>query len=293
MTPHQLTTFLAVVDLGSSRAAALELLVTESAVSAALAGLQRDLGIVLLERSGRGLRVTPAGQVFAGYARRILGLMDEAEGALRHGADAEHGRLRLGAVATAGEYLLPGLLTSFTRRFPGVEVTLDVSVRDVVFARLGDHQLDVVIAGRPPAGSGLVTRATRPNSLVVVAGAGPRPVLEQVTWLLREPGSGTRDSTVAVLRSLEIEPRTLTLGSHGAVIASAIAGLGVTVASGDAVAHHIAAGQLQRLPVRGTPLDRPWHAVTSPAPTATTWLFVGHLTSRAHSGDLGFSPRRG
>jgi DNA-binding transcriptional LysR family regulator len=93
---------------------------------------------------------------------------------------------------------------------------------------------------------------------------------------------------MAVLEALQIQPHTLTLGSHGAVVASTVLGLGVTVVSGDAVAHHIAAGQLQCLTVRGTPLDRPWHAVTSAAPTATATLFLRHVTNRDHAGELAF-----
>lgn len=247
---------------------------------------------MLFERSGRGLQLTEAGRIFADYARRILGLIDESLAASRHGRDAEQGRLRLGTVTTAGEYLAPGLLATFTHRYPDVEITLDVGTRDSVFARLSDHQLDVVIGGRPPRGRGLVSRATRPNSLVVVAADGPAVDLAATTWLLREPGSGTRDATLALLESLQIYPRTLTLGSHGAVVASTVLGLGVTVASADAVRQHLEQGQLQRLPVRGTPLDRPWHAVTSTAPTATARLFVDHLTDRRQAGELVFRTRR-
>ena len=292
MTPGRLQTFLAIVEHGSARAAAEHLSVTESAVSASLAALHREVGAVLLERSGRGLRLTESGRIFADYARRILGLIDESLAATRHGRDAEQGRLRLGVVTTAGEYLAPGLLATFTRRYPDVEVTLDVGVRDHVFARLGEHQLDVVLGGRPPTGRGLTSRATRPNSLVVVAAAGAAPELASSTWLLREPGSGTRDATLALLQALQLYPRTLTLGSHGAVVASTALGLGITVVSADAVAQQLSNGQLQRLTVRGTPLDRPWHAVTSSAPTATTRLFLSHLTDRSGAGDLAFRPRR-
>ena len=292
VTPGRLQTFLAIVEHGSARVAASHLSVTESAVSASLAALHREVGVVLLERSGRGLRLTEAGVIFADYARRILGLMDESLAAARHGRDAERGRLRLGAVTTAGEYLAPGLLASFTSRYTDVEVTLDVGVRDHVFARLTDHQLDVVLGGRPPPGRGLTTLATRPNSLVVIAAAGAAPELATATWLLREPGSGTRDATLALLEALQIYPRTLTLGSHGSVVAATALGLGVTVVSADAVAQHLQQGSLQRVPARGTPLDRPWHAVTSSSPTATTRLFVNHLTDRRRAGELSFRARR-
>jgi DNA-binding transcriptional LysR family regulator len=293
VTPSRLENFLAVVDSGSARAAAQRLCVTESAVSASLAALHREVGAVLLERHGRGLRLTEAGRVFADYARRILGLIDEGVAAARQGVSAERGLVRLGTVATAGEYLMPGLLASFRRRYPLAEVTLDVSVRDRVFALLADHRLDVVIAGRPLAGRGLVTRATRPNKLIVVAAPGPTPDLSAVTWLLREPGSGTRDTTLALIDSLEIEPPMLSLGSHGAVVASAVLGLGVTVVSADAVAQHLERGELAQIATPGTPLDRPWHAATGTAPTASARLFLHHLVDAGQAGLLAFQAADG
>jgi DNA-binding transcriptional LysR family regulator len=293
MTPSRLENFLAILEHGSARAAASRLCVTESAVSASLAALHREVGIVLLERHGRGLQVTEAGLVFAEYARRILGLIDESIAAAQAGPAAERGRVRLGAVTTAGEYLVPGLLASFRRRYPEVEVTLDIGVRDQVFALLGDHRLDIVIGGRPPAGSGQITRATRANSLIVVAGASEGSVdIATATWLLRERGSGTRETTVALLESLQISPPLLALGSHGAVVASAALGLGVTLVSADAVVSHLASGELHRIPVAGTPLNRPWHAVTSAAPTATCRLFLRHMTDPQHAGDLVFRVTR-
>jgi len=293
VTPGRLRNFLAVIDSGSARAAAVRLSVTESAVSASLAALQRDVGVALFERDGRGLRLTESGATFAGYARRILGLMDESVAAAQQGISAESGVLRLGAVTTAGEYLLPRLLASFRGRYPGVEVTLDVGVRDRVFSLLSDHQLDVVIAGRPRPGSGLVTRATRANSLIVVAAPGIGSDLATTTWLLREPGSGTRDTTLALLDALQIEPPQLALGSHGAVVASAALGLGVTVVSTDAVARELSESQLRPVPTRGTPLNRPWHIVTAAAPTATARLFLDHACDPATAGELAFQTRRG
>ncbi|MGH8976241.1 MAG: LysR family transcriptional regulator, partial [Acidimicrobiia bacterium] len=78
MTLGQLRTFLAVAETGSGRAASHRLVVTQPAVSAALAALQKEVGVALVAREGRGLRLTLAGTIFAGYARRILGLADEA-----------------------------------------------------------------------------------------------------------------------------------------------------------------------------------------------------------------------
>jgi len=291
VTPSRLQTFLAVIEAGSARAAAAQLSVTESAVSAALGALRREVGVSLFERDGRGLRLTEAGTEFAGYARRILGLMEEGVAAARQGTTPEQGRLRIGTVSTAGEYLVPGLLASFRRRHPLVDVTLEVGTRDRILPTLSEHRIDIAFAGRPISGLALTTRATRANSLIVVAAPGTDPDLARSTWLLREPGSGTRATTLALFDRLQIRPRSLALGSPGAVIASAVLGLGITLVSADAVAHQLLAGELQPVPVPGTPLARPWHALTTAAPTATTRLFLAHVSDPALAGELAFTRR--
>ncbi len=91
MTFNQLRTFVAIAETGAVRAAASLLVVTPSAVSSALAALQEEVGTPLVVREGRGLRLTEAGLVYADYARRILGLLDEARGAAAGELDPEHG----------------------------------------------------------------------------------------------------------------------------------------------------------------------------------------------------------
>ena len=91
MTLNQLRTFLAVAETGSVRAAAQDLVVTQAAVSASLAALQKSLGVALLEPDGRGLRLTAAGQAYAGYVRRVLGLLDEAGRSAAAAADPDAG----------------------------------------------------------------------------------------------------------------------------------------------------------------------------------------------------------
>jgi DNA-binding transcriptional LysR family regulator len=76
----------------------------------------------------------------------------------------------------------------------------------------------------------------------------------------------------------------MTLGSHGAVVAAAVAGLGVTLVSRQAVRRELDSGLLVELPVAGTPLDRPWHVVTQSAPTAPTELLINHLMAHRELG---------
>ncbi|HEU4511615.1 MAG TPA: LysR family transcriptional regulator [Nocardioidaceae bacterium] len=282
VTWGRMRTFLAVVDHGSVRAAAAVLHVTEPAVSAAVASLEKHLGTALLVKDGRGVRVTDAGLVYAGYCRRVLGLLEEAESAVR---SAERGRLRIGAVSTASEYVIPPLLASFRRRFPEVDLSLSVRPRDELFAELGNHQTDLVVAGRPPRGSGLRTRARRANRLIVVGAPDLFPDPLAATWLLRGPGSGTRDTTLGLLTQLEASPPLLTLGTHGAVVAAAREGLGVTLVHEDAVGEDLRRGGLTQLPVPRTPVDRPWHVATADSPSASVELFLAHITGADVGGD--------
>jgi DNA-binding transcriptional LysR family regulator len=299
VTLNQLRTFLAVAETGSVRAAAQDLVVTQAAVSASLTALQKSLGVVLLEPDGRGLRLTAAGQAYSGYVRRVLGLLDEAGRAAAAAADPERGELRIAAVTTAAEQILPGLLSGFRTRYPRLGVRLEAGNRDRVRGLLDRYQVDLVLGGRPEPGWDVEVLAERPHELVVVAapslaagareaapgpGTGPDgtggdgtggdggdgsrllPWLARQAWLLREPGSGTRAATDALLTELDIAPLTLMVGSNGAIRESASVGLGVTLISREAVAAELADGRLGALPVPGTPLHRDWYLVARPGP---------------------------
>ncbi|MGV9616741.1 LysR family transcriptional regulator [Nocardia xishanensis] len=283
----RMETFLVVARQGSIRRAATQLHVTEAAVSAAVAHVEKQLGAKLVRKAGRGIALTEAGRVYAEYCRSILGLMKEAHAAVRQ---AEIGRLRIGVVATAGESVLLRPLAKFRNRYPDIELSLSIHPRDVLFVELQHHETDLVIAGRPPRDAGLVTRARRASQLVVVGAPDRCRDPLRSTWLLRGRGSGTRDATLALLDQLQITPPTLTLGSHGAVLAAAREGLGVTLIHNDAVEHHVESGALCVLPVDGTPLDRPWHAITTRTPTPTTLLFLAHIMDRAEVGEDAFHP---
>ncbi|MBN3457758.1 LysR family transcriptional regulator [Mycobacterium sp. DSM 3803] len=288
-TNARLRALVELADTGSVRAAAERLVVTESSISSALRALSNDIGISLVDRHGRGVRLTPAGLRYVEYARRILGLHDEAILAARGEADPENGSIRLAAVTSAGELLIPAALASFRAAYPGVVLHLEVAARSLVWPMLARHEVDLVVAGRPP--DELVrkvwVRAVSPNALVVV---GPPAVAKgfqpaTATWLLRETGSGTRSTLTALLDDLDVAPPQLVLGSHGAVVAAAVAGLGVTLVSRQAVQRELAAGALVELPVPGTPISRPWHVVSQISPTMSTELLIKHLLSQR---DLGW-----
>jgi DNA-binding transcriptional LysR family regulator len=283
-TASRLQALVAVAEHGSVRAAAEALHVTAPAVSAAVGALEAQFGVPLLAREGRGVRLTDAGRTVADYARSVVGLLEEA-----YLAVAERGRLRLGAVTTAGESVLPPLLATFLAAHPDVALDLTVGPRDEVFAAARHHEVDVVVAGRPPAAAGLTTWARRANTLVVVAAPALADRAATATWLLRGPGSGTRAATLALIDRLGHGPATLTLGTQGAVVGAAVAGLGVTLVHADAVRTRLQAGDLVEVPVPGTPIDRPWHLAADVHPTPAARAFLAHVTGPAAGPDA-FTP---
>jgi DNA-binding transcriptional LysR family regulator len=278
-TESRLRTLVALAATGSVRGAASRLTVTESAVSASIGALARELGVPLVEPVGRGLRLTASGAVYARYARRVLGLLDEGAAAAVQELDPERGRLRLAAVTTAGEHLVPALLAEFRRRHPGIALALEVAPSAQVWDLVGAHEVDLVIAGAPPSGVEAWVVATKPNELVVAAAP---PVAEafdwtSTPWLLREQGSATRTRVESYFKTRHVSPPRLVLGSNGAVVAGAVAELGCALVSRDAIEDLLADGRLVPVPMPGTPMRRPWHAVLGAYSGAATWLFVRHL----------------
>jgi LysR family transcriptional regulator, low CO2-responsive transcriptional regulator len=307
MTSNGLRAFLELARSGSVRAAAERLSVTQPAVTAAVRSLERELGVALVARQGRGIVLTSAGETLARYAARVLGLLEETRDAVAEAADPGRGRVRVAAVTTAGEHVLPEVIRDFRAARPGVDVALEVGNRRLVWERLRDRGADLAVGGRPPAGSGFAGESVRPNDLVLVAPAAttlsrepaPPSELAGATWLLREEGSGTRATAEEFLARAGLAPATLTIGSNGAIVESVAAGLGVTLISHDAVRRAARDGDVRILPVRGLPLRRAWHVVTRAgeplrgAPAA----FVDFLRARGresgHTGTKGTNRRRG
>lgn len=270
MTFSQLKTFLEVARQGSVRGAAASLMITEPSVSAALASLRDELQVALVERDGRGIRLTAAGSELARYAAQILGLAEQAVRRTREAA-GQAAPLNLVAVTTAGEYVLPPILKLFRQAHSDVQLRMEVGNRTTVLERVVAREADLGFGGRPPEGRGIVGVPFLDNELIVVAPHdhpfGSETSIDPVllageTWLVREPGSGTRETTQEFWAQHGFQVASaMTLGSNGAVKQASAAGLGVTLISSHAVTAELASGALRQLPVEGTPLRRSWYVL--------------------------------
>ena len=138
-----LRSYVAGIDLGSFARAADKVGRSTSAVSAQLKKLEEQAGMPLFRKDGRGLALTPAGEVLLGYARRLLELNDEAAVALR-GAELE-GWIRLGLQEDFGEALLPDVLGRFARAHPKVRIEAHVARNTALMEGLAMGQLDLAL----------------------------------------------------------------------------------------------------------------------------------------------------
>jgi LysR family transcriptional regulator, low CO2-responsive transcriptional regulator len=292
VTLTQLAAFVCVVRRGSVTAAADELFVTQPSVSAAIAALERELGSKLLERDGRGLRPTPAGEAFAPYASHVLGLLEEGERAAREASEGKRSTLRISAVTSAGDHVVPPLIRAFRDAHPELDIDLHIGNRREVFAGLLEHRADVAITGRVPDDDRLVGEAFAVNEIVLVT-APDDPLarrrwvaVEELAgrpWLLREPGSGSRAMAEEWLRLRGLVPPVLTLGSNTAVREAARAGLGIGLVSRTSAALELKVGLLGTIRPRGGLPQRQWFVVRSTVgpPRAAADAFVAFLGSAA------------
>jgi DNA-binding transcriptional LysR family regulator len=292
VTLTQLSAFLTVVRRGSVTGAAEELFVTQPSVSAAVAALEREVVVKLLERDGRGLRPTDAGAAFAPYAAHVLGLLEQGERAAREAAAGGRASLRISAVTAAGDHVVPQLIRAFRDAHPELEISLHIGNRSEVFSELLDHRADVAITGRVPDDDRLVGEAFAVNEIVLVT-APDDPLakrrwvaVEELAgrpWLLREPGSGSRAMAEEWLRQNGLVPSVLTLGSNTAVREAARAGLGVGLVSRTSAALELRMGLLGTIRPRGGLPQRQWFVVRStvgPARPAAD-AFIAFLASPA------------
>jgi LysR family transcriptional regulator, low CO2-responsive transcriptional regulator len=294
VTHTQLTAFLAVVRHGSVTAAAQELYVTQPSVSAAVAALERELGVELTERAGRNVRPTPAGREYARYASHVVGLLKEGSEVANQVAAGAQERLRLAAVLTAGEHLMPALIQNFREHRPELHISLSVANRQEVFRSLAAHEVDLVVSGRAPDEADFEAVAFADNEFALVTAAGdplakrPWVAVEELgerPWLVRERGSGTRRLCEDYLVAQQLQPSLLTLGSNGAIKNAARIGLGLALQSRVAVQLELELGLLESIRPRGGLPERSWFVVWSGAgPTSeSVEAFTEYVQSAAAS----------
>ncbi|WP_266157683.1 LysR family transcriptional regulator [Dyella silvatica] len=256
ISPRQLEVFVQTASLGSVRAAAEQLHLTQPAASMALAEMERLLGTPVFARERGRLRLNTRGRELLPLAQELLERHAEF-GRLGSGStEALNGEFRIGASNTVGNYRVGELLGDFVRAHPHVAIRLRVANTDAIAAALLDHTLDVGCVEGPVAHPMLELRPWRDDVLVVCA-PPDHPLARKsrlrpsdfagAHWVLREPGSATRATTERVLAQLPPGETALELDQAEAIKQAVVAGLGIACLPEVAVIDALAAGRLKAL----------------------------------------------
>ncbi|MCF8104023.1 MAG: LysR family transcriptional regulator [Desulfohalobiaceae bacterium] len=272
---RQLEVFCKVVDLGSFSKAAKEVYLAQATVSERIANLEKRVGVRLLDRLGRKISPTRAGEIFYRQAGKLLEMKKLARMEMEEYLGLQKGVVKIGGSTIPGEYILPRLLGKFQEEHPQVSIDLTVADSREIEALVSAGGLEIGVIGYQDVAPGLDRYELWEDELVlVVPGNHPWAGLESVSWpelarqpfIVRERGSGTLKImeeylTRAGISSLEELSVAARLGSSTAVKEGIKAGLGVSILSVRAVSTEVRLGLLKAIRLTGPRLTRHFHLI--------------------------------
>jgi len=292
---NHLRVFRSVCETNSITEAARQLHISQPAASKQLAELESHLGLTLVERRPRGVRLTAAGEVLARHARRLFQEEAAAETALDALLGLELGQLSLAASTTIGSYIVPALFGEIHAAHPNLRLALEIVNAARVEELVLEGQLDLGLSEGPVVSESLQVEVFARDEIVLIA-APDHPLAAEArhgtisaqalagrAFLLREPGSGTREVVQDALAQANIRVNVaMTLGSTEAIKNAVAGGLGIAFVSGLTIALERASGRLAVIEVADLSIRRPLHLLMlegkTPSPAALE--FRGLLAAR-------------
>ena len=270
LTLRQLRVFEAVAEQLSYTRAAELLHLSQPAVSMQVKQLEETIGLPLLEKMGKKVFLTKAGEELHHYAHVIFDQLGEAEEVLESLKGVKTGKLDI-AVASTVNYFAPRLLAAFKKRYPGVALTLEVTNRETLLKRLENNERDLVLMGKPPSGQHLASTPFMENQLVVIAPPDhplaeerdiPLRRLADECFVMREKGSGTRAAMERFFADQGMEIQINMEMTRGEATKQAVrAGMGLGVVSMHTIELELETGRLVALDVEGFPIEKQWYIV--------------------------------
>jgi DNA-binding transcriptional LysR family regulator len=261
-TLRQLEIFERVAKSGHVTRAGEQLLLSQSAVSMAVAELERSAGAPLFERRGRRLLLNDRGRKILPEVRELLMRAGIIEEFLNESTGEPVGVLNVGASTTIGNYLLPLIVGEFSRQFPRAKAMLYVGNTRQIETAVENGEYDLGLIEGPSHNSSLGSAPWRDDELVVIAGKGhpwavekiaSMGMMESAPWIMREKGSGTREVFETAMDAKGIRYSVaMELGHTEAIKKAVEAGLGVGCLSRMAVQRELDNGWLMEI---NSPLD--------------------------------------
>ena len=280
MTFRQLETFLAAARAKNFTRAGEALHVSQSTLSQHVLELERELGVRLFDRLGRAVTLTEAGRLLEEQATRIGAAVAGARRTIDELKGLERGSLVIGASTTPGIYVLPSVIGTFRRRYPGIDVSLRIGNSRVIEERIRADEADLGVVGGHILGAKeqCLAAGLLDELLLIVPPrhpwskrreAAPRE-LADVPLLMREQGSATRLVTERALRQAGVKVTIAMEFDHLEAIKQAvIAGLGVAFVSMHAVRGELATRRLYGVRLKGLRVRRHFHVIHNEARSLT------------------------
>ncbi|HWY42481.1 MAG TPA: hydrogen peroxide-inducible genes activator [Candidatus Sulfotelmatobacter sp.] len=239
MELHQLRYFCAVADTGSFSRAAEQSHVSQPSLSQQILKLEDELGARLFDRLGRSVRLTELGKTFLPRARAVLHELEAARGDVVEQKDSIAGPVAIGAIPTVAPYLLPRVLTSFSRKFPQVHLTVIEEITPVLLDRLRAGTVDVAVLALPIRGHEFETFSLLTEPLFAVLPqkhklAQRRSIslkdVRKEPFLLLRDGHCFRENAVAACDRARVHPQVVfESGQFSSLLGLVGAGMGVSL----------------------------------------------------------------
>ncbi len=269
VTFHQLKVFEVTARRGSFTRAAEELFLTQPTVSIQIKQLTKAVGLPLFEQVGKRLFLTEAGKALLETCQDIFERLSKFEMVVSDLQGLKQGQLRISVITTA-KYVIPRLLGPFCQKYPGIDVALIVTNHEQILERLRENLDDLYIPSQAPDHVDVHAQSFLENPLVVLS-AHDHPLaqdsyipierLNGESFIMREPGSGTRQAVEKLFAAHNISVKMrLELGSNEAIKQAVAGGLGLSILSRHCLTLE-GSGQLKVLNVEGFPIRRHWHIV--------------------------------
>jgi DNA-binding transcriptional LysR family regulator len=280
---RELEIFSRAVELESFSRAAEAVFLVQASVSERIASLEKKIGVPLLDRLGRKVVPTAAGELLYKHAILFLEMKETAQLEIERFMGLKHGKISMGGSTIPGEYILPDLIAKFNKQHPHLAVKLFIADSSEIENRVLTGKLELGVIGSKSQQANLLCRQLWKDELVLAVPAQHRwarrrTVSLQELWeapfILREEGSGTlkildnylRKSVSNGSNSLNVIAR---FGSSTAVKEGIKAGLGLSILSGRAIETDVRAGLLKALKVRGLSMSRTFFLIRNRLRTAS------------------------
>lgn len=236
-------TYIRVVETQNLSRTADQFGISQPAVTKQIQSLEDIFGVLLLERSGRKLKPTEAGETLYQYSREIIRAVEKTERAMEEVSESRKGSLYLGASTIPGQYILPYLIKIYKDKFPSISISMDIADTEKIFNKVAERELDLGIVGGWINNRKVEGHKWLEDELVVIVPENHKLARSQQVkldsllnerWISREKGSGTRKAVEELLLAHNHREELniyMEAGSTEAVLAMVESGMGISIVS--------------------------------------------------------------